>query len=114
MSKKPHTILIVEDVDEISESMSGALRKRGHRVERASNADQAIQMAEENRPALILTDLDLPTFNQLLNLLLAHADLKNMPVAIMDINHPKVYHNRVNVLHDFQALDDLIRSSQQS
>lgn len=114
MSKKPHTILIVEDVDEISESMSAALRQRGHLVERASNADQAIQMAEENRPALVLTDLDLPTFNQLLNLLLAHADLKNMPVAIMDINHPKVYQDRVKVLHDFQALDDLIQSSQQA
>jgi PleD family two-component response regulator len=111
---KPHTILVVEDVDEISANMTAALKQRGHRVEQASNAEQAIQMAEENRPALILTDLDLPTFNQLLNLLLAHADLKNMPVAIMDINHPKVDHDRVNVLHDFQALDDLIQSSQQA
>ena len=108
-----HTVLVVEDVDEISASMSAALKKRGHIVERASNAEQAIHMAEANRPAMILTDLELPTFDKLLELLCGHAKLKNMVVAIIDINDPKVDGQRVNVLHDFQALDDLIQSSQQ-
>lgn len=111
LSKKPHTILIVEDVDEISQSMSAALKQRGHRVECASNADQAIQMAEENRPAMILTDLDLPSFDKLMNLLRAHPELKNMIVAIIDINGPKVSDQTINILGDFQALDDLIESS---
>jgi len=91
--------------------MSAALKQRGHRVERASNAEQAIQMAEENRPALILTDLDLPTFDKLMTLLRAHTELKNMIVAIIDINHPEVSDQTVNILGDFQALDDLIESS---
>lgn len=111
---KPHTILVVEDVDEISESMSAALKQRGHRVECASNADQAIQMAEENRPAMILTDLDLPTFDQLMKLLRAHTDLKNMVVAIIDMNTPEISDQTVNILSDFQALDDLIESSRAS
>ena len=109
---KTHTILVVEDVDEISANMSAALKQRGHLVERASNAEQAIQMAEQNRPAMILTDLDLPTFDKLLKLLRAHADLKNTVVAIVDINHPQVADQTVNVLCDFQALDELIESSQ--
>ena len=107
-----HTILVVEDVDEISANMSAALKGRGHLVERASNAEQAIRMAEQNRPAMILTDLDLPTFDKLLKLLRAHADLKNMVVAIVDINHPQVADQTVNILCDFQALDELIESSQ--
>ena len=109
-----HTILVVEDVDEISANMSAALKERGHRVEHASNAEQAIQMAETNRPAMILTDLDLPTFDNLMILLRAHSVLKNMIVAIIDINHPQVADQTVNVLADFQALDDLIESSQAS
>ena len=109
---KVQTILVVEDVDEISTSMSAALRERGHRVEHASNAEQAIQMAETRRPAMILTDLDLPTFDNLMSLLRAHSVLKNMIVAIIDINHPEVADRTVNVLRDFQALDDLIESSQ--
>lgn len=111
--KKMHTILVVEDNDEISSNMRSALEQRGHRVERALNAEDAIQMAEQNRPAMILTDLDLPTFDQLLKSLRGHADLKNMIVAIIDINHPDTSETRVNVLRDFQALDDLIAASQE-
>ena len=109
---KVHTILIVEDVDEISSNMRAALSQRGHRVELASNADQAIEMAEANRPAMILTDLELPTFDKLMNRLCEHPDLKNLVVAIIDINNPQIKDQSVNVLGDFQALDDLINSSQ--
>jgi len=112
--KQLHTILVVEDVDEISSNMRAALTKRGHLVVRALNANQAIQIAEENRPAMILTDLDLPTFDSLMDQLRQHRDLKNMVVAIIDINNPKIDGHKVNVLCDFQALDDLIESSQAS
>jgi CheY-like chemotaxis protein len=106
------TVLVVEDVDEITLNMTTALKKRGHRVVHASNAEDAIQMAEANRPAMILTDLDLPTFDNLLSLLRSHRTLGTLKVAIIDINHPKVDDGRVNVLVDFQALDDLMESSQ--
>jgi len=109
--KRMHTILVVEDVDEISSNMSKALRKRGHKVERAANAEEAIEMAEANRPAMILTDLDLPTFDSLMQQLRQHGDLKTLLVAIIDINNPTVQDQSVNVLSDFQALDDLIDSS---
>lgn len=109
---KPHTVLIVEDVDEIGANMSAALNKRGHRVLRALNAEEAILMAEADRPAMILTDLELPTFDALMELLRRHVDLNNLIVAILDINHPKIQDQSVNVLNDLQALDDLIQSSQ--
>lgn len=112
-SNHNHSILLVEDVAEISSSMSAALDKRGHRVMQASNAEQAIQIAEVNRPAVILTDLELPTFDKLLSLVRGHADLKDTVVAILDLNHPKVDGN-VKVLPDFQALDELIQSSAKS
>ena len=110
--KKAHKVLVVEDVDEISSNMAAALKKRGHEVQRVSNADEAIKVAEASRPAMILTDLDLPTFERLLELLREHANLKNMVVAIIDINQTEVEEKRVNVLRDFQALDDLIEASQ--
>jgi CheY-like chemotaxis protein len=106
------TVLVVEDVDEITLNMTSALKKRGHRVVHASNAEDAIQMAEANRPAMILTDLDLPTFDNLLSLLRGHQTLGNLKVAIIDINHPTVNDSRVNILSDFQALDDLMEASQ--
>jgi DNA-binding response OmpR family regulator len=110
---KKHTVLIVEDVEEISSNMAAALNKRGHSVRQATNAEQAIRMAEADRPAMILTDLDLPTFDKLLSLLRDHVDLKTMAVAIIDINTPTLKDGAVSVLPDFQALDDLMESSQQ-
>jgi CheY-like chemotaxis protein len=93
--------------------MSAALDKRGHHVMHASDAEQAIQIAERNRPAIILTDLELPTFDKLLSLLRGHADLKDTLVAIIDLNHPEVDGN-IKVLRDFEALDDLIQLSAKS
>lgn len=101
---------MVEDVAEISSSMSAALDKRGHHVVYAANAEDAIQIAEMHRPVVILTDLELPTFDKLLSLLQSHADLKETVVAIIDLNHPKV-DGHIKVLPDFQALDELIQSS---
>ena len=104
-----YTILVVEDVDEIGANMSASLNKRGHRLMRASTAEQAIEMAEKNRPAMILTDSDLPTLDQLMELLRCHSGLKDLIVAIMDINDLKLGHNSVTVLNNFQALDDLLK-----
>lgn len=111
-NKKVHTILVVEDVDEISVKMQAALHQRGHRVEYASTATEAIQKAERDRPVIILTDLELPTFAELLTLLRTHSQLNNMKVAILDNNHPQVQDSRVNVVRDFQGLDELIEASQ--
>jgi len=111
--KRKHTVLVVEDVDEIGVNMGAALGKRGHNVVRAANAEDAIQMAEHDRPAMILTDPELPTFEKLMSLLRAHGTLKNMVVAIIDINHLKLADQSVNILADFQELDDLLKSSQE-
>jgi len=108
---RKYTVLVVEDVDEISANMGAALDKRGHRVVHASNAEDAIAKAEHDRPAMILTDPDLPTFEKLMKLLRAHGTLKNMVVAIIDLNHLKLDDQSVNILADFQALDDLLKSS---
>ena len=105
------TILVVEDIDEISLQMHQLLDRRGHRVLHASNAEEAIGIAEKDRPLMILTDLELPTFPVLMKLLRAHDGLKNMVVAIIDINEPKMTDDSIKVLPDFAALDALITAT---
>ena len=106
------TILVVEDIDEISSQMNQLLTKRGHRVLQASNAEDAIRIAEQSHPAMILSDLDLPTLGLLMKLIAEHKDLGELVVAIIDINHPEVCNDRLRILPDYDALDNLIGSTQ--
>jgi CheY-like chemotaxis protein len=107
------TILVVEDVDEISSQMGEMLRKRGHQILNAANAEDAIQIAEHDRPNMILTDLDLSTFDALVELVRAHKDLGNLPMAVIDIdiNGPELEPSYdVKILSDFDQLDSFIQS----
>jgi CheY-like chemotaxis protein len=107
------TILVVEDVGEISSQMGEMLRKRGHQILNAANAEDAIQIAEHDRPNMILTDLDLPTFDALVELVRAHKDLGNLPMAVIDIdiNGPELEPScDVKILSDFDQLDSFIQS----
>jgi len=107
------TILVVEDVDEISSQMRAILRQKGHCALIATNAGEAIQIAENNRPAMILTDLDLPTFDALVQQVRSHKDLNAIPIAIIDINHPIINReHRLSVFSDFSQLDALLAASQ--
>jgi len=103
------TILVVEDVDEISSQMRAILRGKGHDTLSATNAGEAIQIAENNPPTMILTDLDLPTFDALVQQVRSHKDLNAIPIAIIDINHPNVNaEHGLSVFSDFNQLDALL------
>ena len=111
MSDKCKTILVVEDVDEICSQMREMLVKKGHRVLIAANAKDAIEIAERDCPAMILTDLDMPTFDALVQLVRTHQKLGQTPLAVIDLNgldgdHP----HGVKFLSDLVQLDELLAS----
>ena len=113
MRETKEMILVVEDVQEISSEMNAMLHARGHNVMSAVDAEQAIKIAEEQRPKLILTDLDLPTLGLLVRLIREHKDLKDTLVAIIDINGPDVNkEDGLKVLTNFGQLDELLQSIQ--
>jgi CheY-like chemotaxis protein len=109
---KTKTVLVVEDVDEISSQMREMLLRKGHRILIAANAEDAIKIAERDRPNLILTDLDMPTFDALVQLVLTHKELGNTPMAVIDINGPEITHPAdVKILSDLAQLDELLTAS---
>jgi DNA-binding response OmpR family regulator len=102
------TILVVEDEDEIGSNMNAMLSRKGYRVLRASDAGGAINLAELDRPTLILTDLDLPTLDSLIQRIRAHETLKNLLLAVIDINHPPEAKDGLKILNNFDELDALL------
>ncbi|HMW34693.1 MAG TPA: response regulator, partial [bacterium] len=60
MSKKPKTILCVDDEHDILDILTYNLKKEGYQVYTADNGDKAITMAEKIRPDMVLLDIMMP------------------------------------------------------
>ena len=104
-------VLVVEDHEEISDNMGAMLIRKGYGVVNAIDADGAMEAAEQDRPAMILTDLDLPTLDPLMARLRAHATLKNLLVAVIDIDHPRNLRPDLTILNNFDELDQFLTSA---
>jgi DNA-binding response OmpR family regulator len=53
-------ILVAEDERDIRELITFTLTFAGHKIIQASNGEEAVQLARETRPDLILTDVRMP------------------------------------------------------
>ena len=62
---KTETILLVEDTEDNRFMMRRLLEMSGYRVVEATNGEEAIKLAESERPQLILMDLSLPVIDGL-------------------------------------------------
>lgn len=58
-------ILVVEDYEDTSLAMRLALEDLGYRILEASDGEQAVRIALEERPDIILMDLSLPVLDGL-------------------------------------------------
>ncbi len=66
MSKNPVSkILIVDDNDDIREMLALLLEMQGYKVVVAADGEQAVVVAERERPELILMDIMMPHLNGL-------------------------------------------------
>ena len=59
------TILVVEDNEENWDMLSRRLQRRGYRVVRAADGQEAVEMAARETPDLILMDVSLPVMDGL-------------------------------------------------
>lgn len=60
MSNSDYVVLIVDDEDDILEFVGYNLRKEGYEVITATNGNDAIQLAKEKTPQLIILDIMMP------------------------------------------------------
>ncbi len=77
-------VLVVEDLDWIRGGMVRQLTGCGYDVAEAAHAGEALELAERVRPALILTEEELPTYAQLVGRLGEHPALARVPVVIIN------------------------------
>ncbi|MDT5159213.1 MAG: hypothetical protein QOC99_4015 [Acidobacteriota bacterium] len=59
------TILVVEDYEDTSLTMRLALEHKGYHILEASDGESAVEVAERERPDVVLMDLNLPVLDGL-------------------------------------------------
>ena len=65
MKREKQLLLLVEDFEDSRFMMRRLLEMAGYRVVEASDGEQAVKLAVQKRPALILMDLSLPKLDGL-------------------------------------------------
>lgn len=65
MKREKKLLLVVEDFEDSRFMMLRLLEMAGYRVLEASDGEQAVELAVQKRPALILMDLSLPKLDGL-------------------------------------------------
>jgi len=78
-------ILIVEDQDEVRDSLLARLRNWGYEVVGAESAEQAQAQCAEQPFALAIIDLDMPTVNGLQLITRLTEQGHNLPIAVMSV-----------------------------
>ena len=78
-------ILIAEDERDIRDLIAFTLRFAGHEVVTASNGEEAVQMAPQANPDLILMDVRMPrmTGYEACRAIKANPNLKDIPVVFL-------------------------------
>lgn len=78
-------ILIAEDERDIRDLVAFTLRFAGHEVVAASNGEEAVQMAPQANPDLILMDVRMPrmTGYEACRAIKANPSLKDIPVVFL-------------------------------
>src|ERR1700694_1945083 len=56
-------ILLIEDNDEIRDSLSRRLKRRGYDVVTAGDGEQGLAMAKSETPSLVLMDMNMPVMD---------------------------------------------------
>src|SRR5882724_1347611 len=86
MTKDHHTILVVDDDDDLREVICGVLEDAGYQAASAGNGREALDFLRSSpRPCLVLLDLMMPVMDGLAFIAEKEADslLANIPVVVI-------------------------------
>lgn len=79
-------VLVVEDDPDVCDVLMRMLRRAGHTVRSASNGADAVVLAQEQRPDIILMDLVLPMMNGLAATRRLKADARTAHIPVLALS----------------------------
>ena len=89
MSTQQGYLLVVDDVPDILELLNAMLKFKGYRVLTARNGQEALELIERERPALIIADILMPKMDgfTLVNRLRLNPQTRNIPIIFLSATY---------------------------
>jgi CheY-like chemotaxis protein len=89
MSAQQGYLLVVDDVPDILELLNALLKFKGYRVLTARNGQEALDVIEQERPALIIADILMPKMDgfSLVNRLRLNPQTRDIPVIFLSATY---------------------------
>jgi CheY-like chemotaxis protein len=87
-------VMVVEDFEDNRFMLRRLLEMTGYRVLEAVNGEEAVELAQRERPQLILMDLSLPQLDGLAatRRIRQHADLRDVPIVAVSAHDTADFH----------------------
>ncbi|HZT58128.1 MAG TPA: response regulator [Pyrinomonadaceae bacterium] len=115
------TVLVVEDYEDMSLALRLALEGSGYHILEASDGKQAVEIAERERPEIILMDLSLPVMDGLAatERIRSNPSLRDTIIVAVTAHNDQDYRSRalaagcnafVSKPVDFEWLKDLLNN----
>ena len=86
----PAPILVVEDDEPIGRALKGALESQGYEVDWVTAGREALTLAAEHHPALVLLDLGLPDLDGVEVCRRLRAEDTSVPIVILTARHAEM------------------------
>jgi len=89
MSAQQGYLLVVDDVPDILELLNAMLKFKGYRVVTARNGQEALEVIEQEHPALIIADILMPKMDgfTLVNRLRLNPQTRDIPVIFLSATY---------------------------
>jgi len=82
-------LLVVEDIPDILNLLEATLKFKGYRVVTARNGEEALEVIQKDRPALIITDILMPKMDgfNLVHRLRINPETRTIPVVFLSATY---------------------------
>jgi two-component system, cell cycle response regulator DivK len=91
-------ILVVEDNDKNRKLVRDVLTAKGYRLLEAETGEEGLRLAREQRPALVLMDIQLPGINGIEALRQLRADAATATIPVMAVTASAMTHDRQKIM----------------
>jgi two-component system response regulator FlrC len=96
-------LLVVDDDEDIVETLAALLEHEGYRIRRATSGGEALRLLENDPVQMVITDYAMPGMDgpELLRIMCEKFDMKDVPVVVVSATEEEVVREKCPTMAAF-------------